>query len=101
MTPGTHVLHDEVGHRFYLPLENGGEALLQYRQEGNVLDFYHTYVPEEARTKGLAEMVVEAGFRYAQEHHLKVIPTCPYVSAAFLRKRKEFLPFVIPAKAGI
>ena len=88
------VLHDEAGHRFYIPLEGGGEALLQYRRQADTLDFYHTYVPEESREKGLAEKVVEAGFRYAQEHRLKVIPTCPYVSAAFLRKHKEFLPLV-------
>ena len=95
------VLHDEAGHRFYLPLESGHEALLLYRRQRDTMDFYHTYVPEEHREKGLAEKVVEAGFRYAKEHQMKVIPTCPYVSAAFLRKRKEFLPLVIPAKAGI
>ena len=91
------VLHDEAGHRFYIPLENGGEALLQYRRQGDTLEFYHTYVPEGYREKGLAEKIVEAGFRYAEEHRLKIIPTCTYVSAVFLRKRKEFLPLVILA----
>ena len=87
------VRHDESGHRFYIPLESGHEALLLYRRQGDALDFYHTYVPEDFRNKGLAEKVVETGFRYAQEHNLKVIPTCSYVSA-FLRKHKEFLSLV-------
>ena len=87
------IRHDEAGHRFYIPLESGHEALLLYRRQGDTLDFYHTYVPEDFRNKGLAEKIVEAGFHYAQEQNLKVIPTCGYVSA-FLHKRKEFLPFI-------
>ena len=86
------VLHDEPQHRFVLPLEGGNEAVLLYRKEGDTLDFYHTYVPEKSREKGLAEKVVEAGFHYAQKQGLKVIPSCPYISGWFLRKRKEFLP---------
>ena len=85
------VQHDETGHRFFISLPSGHEALLLYRRQGNTLDFYHTYVPEEFRGKGLAEKVVEAGFRYAQDQRLKVIPTCSFVSRAFLRRRTEFL----------
>jgi predicted GNAT family acetyltransferase len=88
------VQHDKIGHRFFIPLASGHEALLLYRQQGDTLDFTHTYVPEPFREKGLAEKVVEAGFRYAQENHLKVIPTCPYVSQYFLRKRPEFSQLV-------
>ena len=88
------VLHDEAGHRFYIPLEGGGEALLQYRRQADTLDFYHTYVPEESREKGLAEKVVEAGFLYAKEQGLKVIPTCPYISGAFLPRRPQYLSLV-------
>ena len=88
------VLHDEAGHRFYIQLEGGHEAFLMYRREGNTLDFNHTYVPPDAREKGLAEKIVEAGFRYAKERNLKVTPTCSYVSGGFLKKRPEFLPLV-------
>jgi len=87
------VQHDETGHRFYIPLESGREALLLYRRQGDVLDFYHTYVPEPFRGKGLAEKVVTAGFRYAKEKGLKVIPTCSYV-ASLVSRRKDLLPFV-------
>jgi predicted GNAT family acetyltransferase len=87
------VKHDEAEHRFYIPLEGEEEALLLYRREGSTLEFYHTFVPEESRQKGLAEKIVEAGFDYAKHMGYKVKPTCPYVSNHFLRKRKEFLPF--------
>ncbi len=88
------ILHDEPQHKFYIRLEGGEEALLEYTREGTILDFAHTYVPPDANHKGLAEKLVEAGFQYAKAHHFKVIPSCPYVSQAFLRKHKEFLPLV-------
>ena len=90
----TEVLHDEATHRFYIPLGAGQEAHLLYERRDNILDFYHTAVPSEVRERGLAERIVEAGFRYAQQNGLKVIPSCSYVSQAFLRRRKEFLPLV-------
>ena len=92
------VQHDEAGHRFYIPLESGHEALLLYRKQGKTLDFYHTYVPEAHRNQGLAEQVVEAGFHYAKVKGFQVLPTCPYVSTAFLHKHPEFLPLVTPAR---
>ena len=88
------VLHDETNHRFYIPLEGGQEVDLFYRRVGNALDFYHTSVPPTVRKRGLAEQVVEAGFRYAEANHFKVIPSCSYVSDRFLKKRAEFLPLV-------
>ncbi len=86
------VWHDESGCRFYLRLESGEEASLLYRQKGDALDFFQTYVPPHAREKGLAEKIVEAGFRYAKSKNLRVIPSCLYVSKTFLNRRQEFLP---------
>ncbi len=88
------VQHNEAEGRFHIPLEGEESAFLLYRKKGKVLDFYRTYVPPQARNRGLAEQVVEAGFRYAQENGFQVIPTCSYVSEAFLPRRKEFLPLV-------
>ncbi len=68
--------------------------MLRYRRQGNTLDFYHTYVPPKVRERGLAEKIVETGFRYAKEHGFKVIPTCSYVSGVFLPRHPEFLPLI-------
>jgi predicted GNAT family acetyltransferase len=88
------VQHDEKGGRFFISLPEGGEAVLSYSREGDLLDFYSTYVPPALRNKGLAEAVVEAGFLYAKTNGLKVTPSCSYV-ASFVRRRKEFLPLVV------
>ena len=78
------VKHDETGHEFYIETPEG-KALLHYEQEGNVLNFHHTFVPPELRGKGMAEKIVEQGFKYAQMNHLKVIPSCPYVARLVMK----------------
>ena len=83
------VLHDEKGHRFVMVME-GQEVLLAYSHKGDILDFHHTFVPEALRGRGLAEKVVQAGFEYAKEKGLKVLPTCPYVSGPFLKRHNEY-----------
>lgn len=88
------VQHDEAGRRFYAVLPDGSEAELQYRQTGQTLDFFHTYVPEAFRTEGVAEQVVWAGFDYARQQGFRVIPSCPYVSRGFLPRHPEFRPLV-------
>lgn len=90
------VQHDEAGRRFFIALPDGSEAQLLYKREGEALNFFRTYVPEASREKGLAKKIVEAGFRYAQAHHLKVIPTCSYVAVTFLSRHPEFQPLVHP-----
>src|SRR5258708_5121536 len=56
-------MSDDVKHqpgqgRFVISLDNGEEVLLEYREQGATVDFYHTFVPQAARGKGLAERVV-------------------------------------------
>ena len=88
------VQHEPAQQRFYATMPDRSEAELCYRQEGTVMDFYHTGVPEVFRTEGVAEQVVLAGFRYAQEQGYRVRPTCPYVSRGFLKRHPEFAKLV-------
>ncbi len=82
------VQHDKTGSRFYIALE-GQEARLLYRRSGNDIDLYHTYVPEVFRGHGMAEQLCQAAFEYAKAQRLTVIPTCPYISAAYLRRHPK------------
>jgi len=41
------------------------------------------------RGNGVASRLVAKALRYALDHGLTVIPTCPFVSA-FIRKHKEY-----------
>ena len=83
------IQHDAVAQKFFITLETE-ETHLNYRLEENAIDFYHTFVPDSVRGKGIAEKIVKAGFEYAAQKKLKVIPTCPYISGAFLSRHPEY-----------
>lgn len=85
------VLHDAAGSRFCVKLE-GYEACLMYRRRGTELDLYHTYVPDVFRGRGIAEQLCAAAFEYAKAHGLTVIPSCSYVSGAYLKRHSEYEP---------
>lgn len=73
------VKHDKTGKRFYIPVEIG-EAYVSYRMENEeTIDLHETFTSPNLRGKGLAGKVVKGALEYADEHQLKVIPTCPYV----------------------
>ncbi len=87
------IQHDTKALKFFVTL-GMEEAVLNYNLEGNAVEFYHTFVPSSARGKGIAERMVKAGFEYARTKKLKVIPTCPYISGAFLSLYPEYRSFV-------
>ena len=85
------VIHDQAGKRFCVQLQ-GYEACLMYRQSGKELDLYHTYVPEVFRGRGVAERLCQAAFEYAKASGLTVIPSCSYISGAYLKRHPEYEP---------
>jgi hypothetical protein len=89
MSAPLEVAHEEANHRFVARLE-GYEACLMYRRRGGELDFYHTYVPEAFRGRGVAEQLCKAGFEYAKAAGVVVIPSCSYVSGAYLKRHPEY-----------
>ena len=92
--PDAHVVeHDTTSHRFLIRLD-GRESYLAYRQSRRTLEFYHTFVPEEFRGRGLAEQIVRAGFEYAKANKFIVDPTCPYIALTYLRRHPEYAPLV-------
>lgn len=85
------VEHDERARRFVVKLD-GFEAVLMYRLQNNELDLYHTYVPEAFRGRSIAEKLCKAGFEYAKAKGLTVVPSCSYISDAYLRRHPEYEP---------
>ena len=63
-----------------------------YRLAGKELDLYHTYVPEVFRGRGMAEKLCQAAFEYANTNGLTVIPSCSYISDAYLKRHPEYEP---------
>ena len=85
------VEHDRAGSRFLVKLQ-GYEACVMYRLLGKEIDLYHTYVPEVFRGRGMAEKLCKAAFEYAKANALAVIPSCSYISEAYLKRHTEYEP---------
>ena len=85
------VHHDPAGRRFCVQLQ-GYEACLMYRLQGKTSDLYHTYVPEVFRGRGIAEQLCRAAFEHAKAQGLTVVPSCAYISGAYLKRHPEYQP---------
>jgi predicted GNAT family acetyltransferase len=83
---------DEKGHgAFYITngTEEIGEMIVEIR--GDDLTVYHTEVSPEEEGKGLAKLMLTTMVDYARNHHLSVIPLCPYVHSQFKRHPEEYM----------
>jgi hypothetical protein len=83
------IRHEPAAHRFAARL-NGKIAYLSYSEKsGNVLDYAHTYVPEEFRGQGVASKLTKAALDWADEQGKKIIPSCWFVEV-FSRRHGEY-----------
>ncbi len=75
-----HIIHEEKYQQFTAKIGDDEAELAYALPEEGVIDFTHTYVPENARGKGIVTQLIEAGLAYAQQQHLKVKASCPAVT---------------------
>src|SRR5437667_745056 len=93
------ITNNEAGRRFEARFPEGF-ALLQYRYDaGGVLVLVHTEVPLALRKQGIATRLAGAALEFARDHHLKVVPLCPFV-AAYIRRHPEFASLIHAGKTG-
>ena len=83
------VDHDLEGQEFNVVLGQDQAELTYAKPEEKVIDFQHTFVPEQYRNNGVGDQLIEAGLQYAQEQQFRVIASCPFV-AAYIRRHPEF-----------
>ncbi|MRS65816.1 GNAT family N-acetyltransferase [Larkinella terrae] len=82
---------NQKGHGAFNLYESGvkiGEMAISV-SDGN-LAVYHTEVDPDMEGKGYAKQLLDTMAAYAREHHLKVIPLCPYVNVQFKRHPKDY-----------
>ena len=63
-------------------------AFAEYRLRPGHIILPHTVVPQAFEGKGVASALARTAFGYARDHGLKVIPTCPFMSA-WIKKHPE------------
>ena len=87
------IYHDEDNQKFFIKID-GEESLINYRkEEGQILDLYYTYVPEDFRDQGIASKLVETALEFAKDQNYKVKPTCPFV-ASYIKAHDEYMNLV-------
>lgn len=77
----------EGGGMFYVQVDGETLARMTYTQPnaGKII-VDHTEVDDEIRGKNVGYQMVKSAVQYARNHHLKIVPVCPFVKAVFDKK---------------
>lgn len=78
-----HEKNDRKG-AFIAKVEDRRAGEMTYSQAGTdkiIID--HTEVNPEFKGKGVGKELLYAAVAYAREHHLKIMPLCPFAKATF------------------
>jgi predicted GNAT family acetyltransferase len=86
------VTHNEEAHRFEAGI-GGLRAFITYQRFHGRIVFVHTEVPPPFEGHGLAGKLAGAALDFARDHHLRVVPLCPYISG-FIGKHPEYQDLV-------
>lgn len=81
------VVNNTERHRFEVTLD-GDTAFAEYRLKPGQIVLPHTVVPPSFEGKGVAGALARYAFGYARDNGLKVVPTCPFMSA-WVKKHPE------------
>jgi predicted GNAT family acetyltransferase len=93
-SPNLIVSNDEVNSRF--EVQTGGEiAFLSYRRMPGKLVLIHTEVPTEFVGHGMGSKLVSAGFDFARQQGLRVVPLCPFATD-YIRRHQGYVDLVHP-----
>ena len=83
------ILHEADQALFYMELEDNQKAWVKYRLlENRRVDFYSTLVPMTHRSKGLAAMLVDEAFSWAEREGLTIRASCWYAAKKLAAKRE-------------
>ena len=74
----TGVTDDLARHRLVVTSDDGAEAELVYRRDGDNLYLVHTEVPAAFRGQGTGGQLVAAALDVARRDDLTVVPWCPF-----------------------
>lgn len=87
------ILQQQNGSKGSFYIQPGNEVLAEmtYSITGDSLMIInHTDVSDELRGKNVGYQLVKKAAAYAREHHIKIIPLCPFAKSVFDKKADEF-----------
>ena len=87
------VKHEPKEKMFFIELQNGSKAFLQYEKSGNEVDLWHTEVPPECRGQGVAGILAESSIKNLAQNHSKVLLSCTYLQHFYKKHGDKFHDF--------
>ena len=85
------VIHEN--NRFIKTVDGLNCELEYLIPEEGFINFFHTYVPEPLRGKGLAMEIIKEGLDFAIDKKYKIIPSCSAVRS-FIRRHPEYQQYI-------
>jgi uncharacterized protein len=82
------VRDNQQSHRFELEVDDV-VAKAWYRQQGNVITFTHTDVPEALSGRGVGSRLAKGALDAVRAAGQKVVAMCPFI-AAYIGKHHEY-----------
>lgn len=73
------IEHQQERQRFVVAKE-GHESVLEYKLNGNAINFTRTYVPDVFRGQGIAKQLVDKGLEWARSQQFDIEADCWYVA---------------------
>ncbi|MGF1772585.1 N-acetyltransferase [Vibrio wakamikoensis] len=73
------IEHQQERQRFVVA-KDGHESVLEYKLNGNSINFTRTYVPEVFRGQGIAKQLVDKGLEWARAEQFDIEADCWYVA---------------------
>ena len=84
-------IHHDLANQEFTAGSPEQPAELAYAQPApGVIDFTHTFVPEDQRGQGIADELARTALTYARQHHLKVRTSCEFMAAFVQRHQAEY-----------
>jgi predicted GNAT family acetyltransferase len=71
------------------PTDNQAELAYSSPTPG-VIDFTHTFVPEDQRGQGIADKLAETALAYARAHQLRVRTSCEFMASYVQRHHEQY-----------
>jgi predicted GNAT family acetyltransferase len=98
MNETTPLTNNESIKRFELTAD-GKSAFISYRKQGNnTLVLTHTEVDPMLEGKGVGSKLVEEALTYIDDHGMKVVSECPFVSA-YIRRHPDWKRLLVEDRA--
>jgi predicted GNAT family acetyltransferase len=82
------VRNNTASHRYELEVD-GSLAKAWYRENGNVITFTHTDVPEALSGRGVGSALAKGALDAVRAAGKKVVAACPFI-ATYIKRHREY-----------